>query len=106
MKPKIVCLCGSTRHKELYEIANREETLKGNIVLSVGLFGHIEGLDMSGETKAMLDTLHLHKIDLADEVLVINPTEDIGVSTAKEVAYAGFHGKRVRFRCKEIKDSK
>ncbi len=71
-KPRVVCLCGSTRFKSAFVDAQRRETLAGRIYLSVGLFGHLEGLDMGGEVKAMLDELHLAKIDLADEVLVLD----------------------------------
>lgn len=95
--PKIVCLCGSTRFKEAFEKAMRDETLKGNIVLSVGLFGHLEGLDMSGDTKKMLDQLHLRKIDLADEVLILNVGGYIGESTKREEAYAKENKKSVRY---------
>jgi hypothetical protein len=71
-RPKIVCLCGSTRFKAEYEGVSRDETLKGHIVLSVGMFGHQEGIDMGGPVKAMLDELHLRKVEMADEVLVVN----------------------------------
>lgn len=94
---KIVCLCGSTRFKDAYIEANKYETLKGNIVLSVGLFGHEEGIDMDWPTKAMLDSLHLRKIDLADEILVLNIGGYIGKSTAREIKYAKNTGKGVRF---------
>lgn len=97
MKPTIVCLCGSTRFKEAFELAAKTETLKGKIVLSVGLFGHLEGLDMSGPTKQMLDELHLRKIDLADEVLILNVHGYIGESTLKELEYAAKQGKSIKF---------
>lgn len=95
--PKVVCLCGSTKFKAQYEQANREETLKGHIVLSVGLFGHIEGLEMNGAEKGMLDELHLRKIDLADEVLVLNVGGYIGSSTKNEIQYALDLGIPVRY---------
>lgn len=95
--PTIVCLCGSTKFKDAYEQAMREETLKGKIVLTVGLFGHVEGLDMEGETKIDLDELHLRKIDLADEVLILNVGGYIGESTQKELEYGKTYGKRIRF---------
>ena len=95
--PIIVCLCGSTKFKDAYEHAMREETLKGKIVLSVGLFGHIEGLDMDGEIKGALDELHLRKIDLADEVLILNVCGYIGESTQKELEYGKTFGKHIRF---------
>ena len=71
-RPRKVYLCGSTRFMQVFIDAQRSETLAGNIVLSVGLFGHGEGIDMNGPVKAMLDELHLRKIDDADEVLVLN----------------------------------
>lgn len=97
MQPTTVCLCGSTRFKEAFEKAERDETLAGKIVLTVGLFGHLEGLDMSGSTKQMLDELHLRKIDKADEILVINVGNYIGESTRREIDYARNNGKRVRY---------
>jgi len=96
-KQKIVCLCGSTKFKESFINAQRNETLKGNIVLSVGLFGHIEGLDMKGETKKMLDELHKRKIDLSDEILVINIGGYIGESTRSEIEYAIKNKKRIKY---------
>ena len=73
-RPTIVCLCGSTRFKAQYIEANFRETMAGRIVLSVGWFGHADG-DIYTPTpaeKIALDQLHLQKIDLADEVLVID----------------------------------
>lgn len=96
-RPTVVCLCGSTRFKDAFEKAAREETLSGKIVLTVGLFGHLEGLDMSGDTKKMLDNLHLRKIDLADEILVLNVDGYIGQSTSREIQYATSHNKNIRY---------
>ena len=95
--PKVVCLCGSTRFEQAFIDANKEETLKGNIVLSVGLFGHSEGIDMAGSTKKMLDQLHLCKIDLADEILILNVNGYIGESTKREILYAKEHKKPIRY---------
>lgn len=75
----------------------REETLQGHVVLSVGLFGHVEGLDMSGQVKKMLDELHLDKIRMADEVLVINRGGYVGESTGREVEFARSLGKPIRW---------
>jgi hypothetical protein len=96
-KPTVVCLCGSTRFLEAYQQANKSETLAGRIVLSVGMFGHHEGLDMDGPVKAMLDRLHLAKIDLADEILVLNVGGYVGESTAREIEHARATRKRVRY---------
>jgi hypothetical protein len=97
MKPTIVCLCGSSRFRDAYEQANRRETLQGKIVLSIGMFGHQEGLDMDGPIKAMLDELHLRKIDLANEILVLNIDGYIGQSTKREIEYAASLGKPIRW---------
>jgi hypothetical protein len=72
MRPRVVCLCGSTRFRKAYEKANRLETLAGRVVLSVGLLGHAVGLDMAGPVKAGLDALHLWKVRMADEVLILD----------------------------------
>lgn len=101
-RPIVVCLCGSTRFGEAFRKANLRETLAGKIVLSVGCDIHsdaelIELGEMLESTKAMLDALHLKKIDMADEVLILNVGGYIGESTGRELEYATRHGKRVRF---------
>lgn len=103
--PRIVCLCGSTRFADAYAKANKDETIKGNVVLSVGMFGHQEGIDMNGELKKRLDRLHLYKISIADEILVLDVEMDgkpyIGESTSNEIRFARMHGKPVRFLSEE-----
>lgn len=98
---KIVCLCGSTKFKADFERANREETAKGNIILTVAMFGHLEGLDMDSEEKKTFDAVHYDKIKLADEVLVINTDNYIGESTKKEIEYAQSLNKPVRLLHKD-----
>lgn len=95
--PTVVTLCGSTRFKDIYIKATRDETLAGRIVISVGLFGREEGLEQDGPIKAKLDELHLRKIDICDEILVLNVDGYIGSSTAAEITYAMKHGKTIRF---------
>lgn len=95
--PKIVCLCGSTRFKDAFEKANKEESLKGNIVLTVAMFGHLDGLNMDGKEKRIFDDLHLRKIDLANEVLVLNVGGYIGESTKREIEYAIKNFKTIRY---------
>ncbi|MGH7791483.1 MAG: hypothetical protein ACREOB_04130 [Thermodesulfobacteriota bacterium] len=101
--PLIVVLCGSTRFKNEFEEEMRELTLEGYIVISVGLFGHIEGLDMGTDLnptliKQQLDELHMRKIDLADRVHIINVGGYIGTSTSKEIAYAQKNGKLITYK--------
>lgn len=95
-KFKIITLCGSTRFKEEYIRVQKDLTLAGYIVISVGLFGH-QGDDEVWEegVKEMLDEMHLAKIDMADEIFVINPGGYIGTSTKREIAYASAKGKKI-----------
>lgn len=88
-KYRIITLCGSTRFRDEFTAAQKRLTLEGNIVISVGLFGHSGDSEVWDEgTKEMLDDMHLRKIDLADEIFVINPGGYIGSSTRKEIEYA------------------
>jgi hypothetical protein len=102
-RPTIVCLCGSTRFKDVFDDANYRETMAGKIVLSVGFFMHAsgnrhgEGIGATPEQKVALDELHLRKIDLADEVLVLNVGGYYGDSTRREIAHAHKTGKPVRW---------
>ena len=85
--------------------AQKRLTLEGKIVISVGLFGHSgdsevwEGMDEGTltRTKEMLDDMHKRKIDMADEIFVINVGGYIGESTASEIAYAKAAGKAVSY---------
>lgn len=95
-KYKIITLCGSTRFKDEFMEAQKQLTLAGNIVLSVGCFGH-SGDQFTDEQKKMLDDMHKRKIDLSDEIFVINKGGYIGKSTISEIAYAVCHGKIVRY---------
>lgn len=102
-RPKIVCLCGSTRFWREFQRAGLAETLAGNIVLSIGAasgtddehFGNLPREEYD-RVKAMLDQLHLRKIDMADEVLILNPGGYIGESTGRELMYAVGQGKDIR----------
>lgn len=103
IKPKVVCLCGSSRFYEAYQQAEYNETMKGNIYLSIGFYPHSvrkahgEGVGCTSEEKIALDALHKKKIDLADEVFVLNVGGYIGDSTKSEVEYAKASGKPIRW---------
>jgi len=96
-KPKVICLCGSTRFKKEFERVNYDETLKGNIILTVGCFGHADGVEFTEDQKTALDELHKRKIDIADEILVINVDGYIGSSTKSEIEYAKKENKGIRY---------
>ena len=101
----VVTLCGSTRFKNEFMEAQKRLTLNGNIVISVGLFGHSgdqevwDGMDEGtlSKTKEMLDDMHKRKIDMADSIYVINVDGYIGDSTRSEIAYAKEHGKTIEY---------
>lgn len=101
--PKIICLCGSTRFYRQYQEENFRLTMKGNIVLSVGFYPHSPDVHgrvvgfMIDAQKVKLDELHLRKIDLRDEVFVLNVGRYIGHSTRNEIEYARFTGKVVNY---------
>lgn len=96
-RPTIVCLCGSTRFKEQYRQEEARLTLEGKIVLTCGVFGYADGIELTEAQKEALDALHLRKIDLAREVRVINVGGYIGQSTKREIEYATRVGKRVSY---------
>jgi hypothetical protein len=97
-KYKIITLCGSTKFKDEFIAEQKRFTLEGNIVISVCLFGHSGDEEVWSEsTKEMLDDMHLRKIDMADEIFVINKNGYIGASTRKEIDYAKECKKIVRF---------
>ena len=104
-KYKGITLCGSTRFKDKFLEVQKRLTLEGNIVISVGLFGHSgdqevwENMDEGTltKTKEMLDDMHKRKIDMADSIFVINVGGYIGDSTRSEIEYAIAHGKEVRY---------
>ena len=104
-KYKVITLCGSTRFKDEFLREQKRLTLEGNIVISVGLFGHSgdnevwESMDEGTltRTKEMLDDMHKRKIDMSDEIFVINVGGYIGDSTKSEIAYAESTGKIVNY---------
>ena len=104
-KYKVITLCVSTRFKDEFLKVQKELTLQGNIVISVGVFGHSDDSDvwknMDKETliktKEMLDDIHKRKIDMSDEIFVINVGGYIGESTRSEIEYALSTNKKVNY---------
>ena len=103
-KPKVICLCGSTRFTEQMLIKQWELTKQGHIVLS---WCALPESYYSGEEKAhigdqegvkeIVDAVHMRKIDLADEVFILNVGGYVGESTSSEMAYAKEQGKIIRW---------
>lgn len=111
-RPHIVCLCGSTRFWRTFQKASLDRTMQGEIVLSIGAasgtdddhFGNLPREEYD-RVKSMLDELHMRKIDMADEVLILNVDGYIGESTSRELAYARSLGKQVTFLESEDDDA-
>ncbi|RAT94989.1 DUF4406 domain-containing protein [Brevibacillus sp. Leaf182] len=97
---KIITLCGSTKFKKEFEQANTYLTLQGNIVMSVAFFEQSEGFVISQKQADLLTDIHFRKIDLSDEIFVIDVEGYIGSSTSKEIAYAKEQGKPVHYYSK------
>ena len=97
-KYPVITLCGSTRFKEQFMAVQKKLTLEGNIVISVGLFGHSGDDEVwTPGMKEMLDNMHKRKIDMADAIYVINVGGYIGESTRSEIEYALRNGKKVYY---------
>lgn len=110
IKPKIVVLCGSSKFVDIMAVTawliERDE-----LAITMGLHllpswyspspipDHLA--EHEGYAKEM-DELHLRKIDLADEIFVVNWTSYIGESTCKEIAYAEQAQKNVRYFTKDL----
>lgn len=95
--PKIVCLCGSTKFKQQFLDAQFRFTMAGYIVLSVGCFMHADKISITFSEKEKLDELHKRKIELADEVFIVNVDGYIGNSTTVELEYAEYLGKMITY---------
>lgn len=102
--PKIVCLCGSTRFHNAFAHAAMLETIHGNIVLTIGATAASDSAFFGALTKekydtlkSRLDALHKRKIELADEVYILNYDGYIGESTASEVAHAMVLKRHIRW---------
>ncbi len=97
-KYKVITLCGSTKFKDEFLREQKRLSLEGNIVISVGLFGLSGDNEVwTADKKQMLDDMHKRKIDMADEIFVINKGGYIGESTKSEIEYALKHNKKVNY---------
>ncbi|MDQ0258032.1 hypothetical protein J2S74_005495 [Evansella vedderi] len=94
---KVITLCGSTKFKDQFEEVNKYLTLKGNVVISVGFFEQSEGIDITKEQERLFEEIHRKKIDMSDEICVIDVDGYIGHSTNKEIRYAQAREKKVTY---------
>ena len=107
-KYPIITLCGSTRFKDKFIEMQKKLTLEGYVVISVYVFGNcgdLDGVDNIDEIKNMLDDIHKRKIDISDEIFVLNVGGYIGDSTRSEIEYAKSLGKKIQY-LETIKEDK
>ena len=105
MKSKIVVLCGSSRFVDFmavcaWLIERDEKAITMGLHLLPGWYCMEKIPDHLAEYEGVaeeMDALHLRKIDLADEIFVVNVNDYIGTSTAREIEYAKTAGKTIRW---------
>lgn len=95
---KVITLCGSTKFKTQFEETIKELTLQGNIVISVGCFGHSGDNEVfTNNVKEMLDDMHKRKILMANEIYVIDVDGYVGESTRSEIEFAKANNIPIRY---------
>ena len=96
-KYNIITLCGSIKFKDKFIKVQEKLTLEGNIVLTPNFFNNIKKEEIDEKTKKMLDEMHRQKIDMSDEIYIINFGGYIGESTKAEIKYAKTKGKKLSY---------
>lgn len=103
VKPKIICMSGSSRFVDKMAVMAWEMEKQGVIVLGLHLLpAWYNGVKAHHQAEAegvreRMDALHLRKIDMADELFVFNEGGYIGDSTRDEIKYAKEKGKPIRY---------
>lgn len=95
IKNKVITLCGSAKFKDYFIRELKALTLLGNIVL-MPVFDFSEN-EINIDKVNVLKDLHFKRIEMADEILVINKEGYIGASTKSEIEYAIKLGKIVNY---------
>lgn len=97
----IITICGSVSKtsREEWDAYAQTQTLSGNIVLTVNVWGLREWLhSKEGEKqKKLLDKVHFKKIEMSDEVHILVSNNYIGESTQNEIEHANLHNKKIIF---------
>ena len=91
----VITLCGSMRFREEFERLEAELTLAEHVVLTPTALDPSTELD--AEQRARLGRIHLQKVAMADEVLVVNVGDYVGESTRREIEHARSRGIAVSF---------
>ncbi len=98
---KIITLCGSTKFKKEFREVEAILALKGNVVLSLNFFEQSDNISLTKEQFSVLEKVHQRKLDMCDEVYIIDVNNYIGESTKNEIKYATEQNKPIRYYTKE-----
>ncbi len=111
MKPKVVVICGSSRFVDIMAVCEwiiERDELAITMGLNLMPWWYDAPDDHLAESEGcahLMDILHLRKIDLADEIFVVDADVDdspyIGSSTRSEINYAIQHDVAVRYFSQE-----
>lgn len=96
-KYPVVTLCGSTRFKKEFERVQKELTLSGYIVIPLTIYSQYDKTKLTDEQKQMLIEMEYRKIDISDEIYVINKYGYIDSDTMKAIEYAENRHRRIRY---------
>ena len=96
-KYNVITLCGPVKFKDTFLEVYEKFTLNENIVLTPNFFNNIKKEDINPYIKKMLVEMHKQKIDMSDEIYVINVNGYIGENTKAEIEYAKLKGKKISY---------
>lgn len=94
---KIITICGSSKFKEEILRIDAKLSLEGNIVISLGCFGHADELNLTRKQEAILERVHQEKMNMSDEIFVVNKDGYIGEHTERDIEYAKSRGLKIRY---------
>lgn len=94
---KVITLCGSTKFIKEFRESEAMLTRKGFAVISPLLFEQDKSREISKEEATLFGRIHFKKIDISDEIFVIDVDGYIGESTKKEIAYAKRNNKNIKY---------
>ena len=105
MKPKIITLCGSSRFTDIMAICawiieRDEKAITMGLHLLPIWYCREKIPDHLAEHEGVadeMDQLHFRKIDISDEIFVVNYNDYIGSSTLNEIEHAQNSGKKIRW---------
>ena len=110
-KTKIITLCGSSKFCDImavcaWLIERDEQAVTMGLHLLPGWYSKKSMPDHLAEHEGVadaMDKLHLRKIDISDEIFIVNCRDYIGDSTANEIKYARENNKKIRwFSCDPV----